>query len=127
MNPTDKPTCVGRKWDGWDWIPCGKTASTEHEGKPYCKIHNPAMKEDRERRREIERLKLRDARWAQAKVANDQERDCEFKAEAFPLLFNALTRLLHACESDAHWETNSAAVTEARAALDAAKPKETAP
>jgi uncharacterized Zn finger protein (UPF0148 family) len=96
MSKTEKPKCVGMKWDGWHNRLCGLTATTEYDGKPYCKIHNPAIKAEKERRRnekwDRERAE-RNSRWEKQEA---QRKEQERKAEAYQPLYDALQ---HAKES----------------------------
>ena len=55
--------CAGQSYHGrFGFSECGNSATVEHEGKWYCKIHHPMMKEDRRKeadRKASDRWKLK--------------------------------------------------------------------
>ncbi len=52
---TTETKCSAQVFDGWICRPCSKGAVVEHDGNPYCKIHDPKYIE--------EKIIKRNARW----------------------------------------------------------------
>ena len=58
--------CEGKVWDHMRYLPCGKTARYEHEGKWYCKTHHPPTVQ--------EKLDARNEKWQAKWNAQEQAR-----------------------------------------------------
>jgi hypothetical protein len=58
-----KARCSKRVWSKWDAYQCGRGASIERDGKPYCGTHDPVKVEERQKKKE--------AKW-QGKIAADR-------------------------------------------------------
>lgn len=41
----NKVKCCEKLYADFHYYPCARNATTEHEGKPYCKTHNPALRQ----------------------------------------------------------------------------------
>lgn len=69
---------------GFRWYQCKNRSKTEHEGKPYCGVHDPIKKKARE--------KATSAKW-NAKM--DASRELHRRANAYPELLKALIECEH--------------------------------
>jgi hypothetical protein len=88
----DKKHCEGRIKSefGWAGTRCNKTASLEHEGKHYCKLHHPPTIAAK---REAQNAKWRaqwEARDKAAERAHAAAKERDRRAALFPELLEAL-------------------------------------
>lgn len=125
MNTTIKHKCnvtvyPSERWGGFHGHPCGNTASVEHEGTWYCRIHSPEAVE----RRRAES----DARWKAQRQADEQRRaeaaEQIRRADLFPQLVDALIRLRNEIDatSNIEWDKETQkALDEATQVIDKAE------
>ena len=88
--------CEGKVWGHTKYLPCGKTARYEHEGRWYCKRHHPPTVQAK--------LDARDKKWEEdsrsrlqaAKEANEARAEMQRRAAAYDGLIAQRDALLEA-------------------------------
>ena len=88
--------CEGKVWGYTKYLPCGKTARYEHEGRWYCKRHHPPTVEAK--------LDARNKKWEEdsrsrlqaAKEANEARAEMQRRAAAYDGLIAQRDALLEA-------------------------------
>ena len=114
--------CEGKVWGHTKYLPCGKTARYEHEGRWYCKRHHPPTVQAK--------LDARNKKWEEdsksrlqaAKEANEARAEMQRRAAAYDgliaqrdALLKALQYMLNVCPAidtqgeEAHYQARAAA------------------
>ena len=113
--------CEGKVWGHTKYLPCGKTARYEHEGRWYCKRHHPPTVQAK--------LDARNKKWEEdsksrlqaAKEANEARAEMQRRAAAYDgliaqrdALLEALQYMLNVCPAidaqgeEAHYQARAA-------------------
>lgn len=111
--------CKGEVWFHMRYLPCGKTARYEHEGRWYCKRHHPPTMQAKLDARNKQLEEDRKSRLQAAKEANEARAEMQRKAAAYDGLIAQRSALLEALRlarsiighpDDAHSQMIDAAV-----------------
>ena len=95
--------CEGKVWGHTKYLPCGKTARYEHEGRWYCKRHHPPTVEAK--------LDARNKKWEEdsrsrlqaIKEANEARAEMQRRAAAYDGLIAQRDALLEALKGLVAW------------------------
>jgi hypothetical protein len=95
--------CEGKVWCHTKYLPCGKTARHEHEGRWYCKRHHPPTVQAK--------LDARNKKWEEdsksrlqaVKEANEARAEMQRKAAAYDGLIAQRDALLEALKGLVAW------------------------
>ncbi|MFA5217088.1 hypothetical protein [Sulfuricurvum sp.] len=97
--------CCEQFMSGWHIKQCDRNATTEYEGNPYCKQHNPELRRMRdeestrkwnEKREHEKKRKLIEAYW----LVIDDLNDCGLLKSSEDTLLNRVDQLKKQLESE---------------------------
>jgi hypothetical protein len=88
-----KPICQGRIWNGFGYHDCNKSASLEHEGKHFCKIHHPPSIMERRLAANVKFQAKMNAEREARREANDALQERDRRAALFPELLETLNKI----------------------------------
>ena len=88
--------CEGKIWGHTKYLPCGKTARHEHEGRWYCKRHHPPTVQAKLDARNKKFEEDWESRLQAAKEANEARAEMQRKAAAYDGLIAQRDVLLEA-------------------------------